>query len=98
MKKYFALLILSSYLFSCDNVKAEYMTVDTKKAQLRYFITINYTYISNEMLTGQGEYLSSLLSEVSSFDKTVSKERILQLHQQNTDPFDFAMALTKELN
>ena len=74
------------------------MTIDTKKAQLRYFITINYTYISNEMASGHGEYLSSLLSEVSSFNKTIPKERILQLHQQITDPFDFAMSITKELD
>lgn len=89
---------MSTFLFGCGNVKRKHDINELKKASLRYFITINYSSISNEMFFGQDEYLNSLYSEVASFKKNISQDSIKEKFFSIHDPFDFAMSITKELD
>lgn len=89
---------MSTFLFGCDNVRRKHDINELKKTSLRYFITINYSSISNEMFFGQGEYLNSLYSEVASFKKNISQDSIKEKFFSIDDPFDFAMSITKELD
>lgn len=99
MKLVLVLIYLTSQIFSCDEIKAELMTYENKNIQLRYFITINYSSISNEILFDEnGCYMMSLLGEINSFDKKLTPEEVRYLYYKYKDPFDFAMAVTKDLN
>jgi len=98
LKKISLLLCFLSNLSSCENIKADFMTIENKKVQLRYYITINYTSISNEISSNQGFYLKSLISEIDSFNKNLSYQKIKFIHSRNLDPVNFAMAITKELD
>lgn len=89
---------ISGILYSCENIRTDLMFYENKKIQLRYFITINYSSISNEIIYRESFYLKSLYEEINSFDKNISKARVIQLFYQNKDPFDFAMSVTKELS
>lgn len=98
MKVSFALLILSTFLFGCDNIDAKLSLSDLKKASLRYFITINYSSISNEMNFSEDEYLNSLYSEIATFKTTITKSAVREKFFSIKDPFDFAVSITKELD
>lgn len=89
---------MSTFLFGCDDTVGKLSITDLKKASLRYFITINYSSISNEMAFGEAEYLNSLYSEVASFKKSLSRDSIKEKFFSINDPFDFAVSITKELD
>ncbi len=90
--------MLSTFLFGCDNIEAKLSLSDLKKASLRYFITINYNLLSNEMKYGEDEYLNSLYSEIASFKTTITKSAVKEKFSSIKDPFDFAVSITKELD
>lgn len=99
MKLVLVLIFFASQIFGCDKIKAELMTYENKNIQLRYFITINYSSISNEILFDKnGDYVMSLLNEINSFHKKPSLSEIKTLFYKIQDPFDFAIAVTKDLN
>lgn len=91
-------MILSTLTFGCDNIKVKILVSDVKKSALRYFITINYSEISNEMHFSEGEYLNSLYSEIATFSKTINKDIVREKFFSTQDPFDFAVSITKELD
>ena len=99
MKKTFFLWILSASLFGCDAIpEGKLSIIELKKASLRYFVTINYSAISNEMTFGEADYLTSLYAEIASFKKSLPKDRVKGLFLSIPDPFDFAVSITKELD
>jgi len=99
VKLVFVLIFFTSQVFGCEEIKAKLMTYENKNIQLRYFITINYSSISNEILFHQdGSYVTSLLNEINSFDKKLAFKEVEILFYKFNDPFEFAAAITKELN
>ena len=90
--------MLSISIFGCDNVKTKYSLNDIKKSSLRYFITINYSSIANEMFFGEDEYVKSLYSEIASFEKNIDPNSVRNKFFMIQDPFDFAVSVTKELD
>lgn len=98
MQLSFVFLILSTLIYGCDKIEPKIDVADLKKSSLRYFITINYSSISNEMIYGKNEYLYSLYSEIGSFKKTISESTVRNFFFTIHDPFDFAVAITKELD
>lgn len=91
-------MVLSTFLFGCDNIEGKLSLSDLKKSSLRYFITINYSSISNEMNFSEDEYLNSLYSEIASFKKSITKNVVRENFFLIKDPFDFAVSITKELD
>ncbi len=50
------------------------------------------------MLFGNNEYVNSLYSEIASFKKNMSQNSVREKFFEIKDPFDFAVAITKELD
>lgn len=98
MKICFALLICTTFIFGCESIKAKHSFDDVKKTSLRYFITINYNSIANEMYFGEDEYLKSLYAEIASFETNITSKSVREKFLAISDPFDFAVSITKELD
>lgn len=98
MQYSFVFLILSTLLIGCDRVETKLDIIDLKKTSLRYFITINYSLLSNEMKYGEDEYLNSLYSEIASFKTTITKSAVKEKFSSIKDPFDFAVSITKDID
>lgn len=91
------LLCYSLTYADCNNLNTKVYNSDVSSSVIT-FILINYTFLLSDLKSHKGEYLESLLNQLNFNNNLQTIDYLIDLLNSNNNPYDFAMAVTKDLN
>lgn len=94
MVKYFFINSLS-FLFIFASYQPVVKFGQNHEALLMRYMLLNYAYIASQIDQGEGDYLSSLLSELELTEKAKSLQILRNIKEESPDAYSFTKAVLK---